>query len=137
MLRLGLTHQHAGDGLRGSDEQNVAFCRRREGTVLSASLIIVRRQQPCSTLPKPFKMNFSLSNTAAFAVHPNTLPWSNVPRQAAMRHTMIRTARRDLRTTSASSFEHRRSSLSISPLCLFTRGFRTLPSTKPPKLMAF
>ncbi|SJL14332.1 uncharacterized protein ARMOST_17788 [Armillaria ostoyae] len=41
-----------------------------------------------------------------------------------------------LRTTSASSFEHRRSRLSISSLYLFTRGFRTLPSTKPPKLMS-
>ncbi len=38
MLRLGSTRQHAGDGLRGSDEQNVAFCRRGEGTMLSVSL---------------------------------------------------------------------------------------------------
>ncbi len=40
-----------------------------------------------------------------------------------------------LHTTSASSFDHHHSCLTISPLHLFTRGFRTFPSTKPLKLM--
>ncbi|PBK81207.1 hypothetical protein ARMGADRAFT_1171510 [Armillaria gallica] len=85
--------------------------------------------------------------TTGFVVLSNTPPRSNVaryqtqlPKQTATRRTTIRRQReRDtspsLRTTSASGFDHHHSCLSISPLHLFTRGSRTLPSTMPPKLM--
>ncbi|PBK85054.1 hypothetical protein ARMGADRAFT_1087738 [Armillaria gallica] len=42
-----------------------------------------------------------------------------------------------LGTTGASSFDRHHSSLSMSPLRLFTREFRILPSAKSPKLMTF
>ncbi|SJL10228.1 uncharacterized protein ARMOST_13612 [Armillaria ostoyae] len=72
-----------------------------------------------------------------------------LPKQAATRRTTIWTARKNdvqrhvyqllpchsVRTTSVSSFDQHHSSLPISPLRLFTGGFRTFPSTKPPKLM--
>ncbi len=134
----------------------MAFCRQREGTVLSASL---------STSAILISLNSFADITSIY--HSYRSPTATVFYTAetlqdellTIKHYCVRRSpqyaalvqcsqasgdeacddgRREevLRTTSASSFEHRRSSLYI-PLRLFTRGFRTLPSTKPPKLTAF
>ncbi|PBK98309.1 hypothetical protein ARMGADRAFT_1161747 [Armillaria gallica] len=91
--------------------------------------------------------------TTGFVVLLNTPPRSDVPRYqtqlpkqtATRRTTTWRQQERDtstsLCTTSVSGFDYHHSCLSISPLHLFTRGSRTLPSPnhrslRPSKLSA-
>ncbi|PBK85133.1 hypothetical protein ARMGADRAFT_592747 [Armillaria gallica] len=128
--RRSATRQRAGDGLRGSKEQNVAFCKRREGIVLSACLI--HRQLPCSSPPK-----LSLLVATFPSMRRRGPMFPGKQRRGVRRYGQReKNTPSSLHTTSASSFDYHHSSLSTQLLRLFTRGVRTLSSTMPPKLMS-
>ncbi len=102
--RRSATPQRAGDGLRGSKEQNVAFCKRREGIVLSACLSTSATfislnsfiDITCIYYSSPTAAMFFTAETfpTGCAVPPNAPARSNVPRKAATRRTTIWTARK-------------------------------------------